>query len=64
MKKYLMHLIFVLILLFLFLHFSTRMNEPFVVMTPPRSNKKLKRSNSNKNLKKSNSKKKSYCVIS
>ncbi len=45
-----------LLLLFLFLHFSTRMNEPFVVMTPPH---KVKRSN-----KKNSIKKKSFCVIS
>lgn len=56
MKKYLLHLIFVLLLLFLFLHFSTKMNEPFVVMTPPH---KVKRSN-----KKNSIKKKSFCVIS
>lgn len=56
MKKYLMHLIFVLLLLFFFLHFSTRMtNESFVVMTPPHTIKDYK---------KNHDKKKSYCVIS
>jgi len=54
MKKYLMHLIFVLLLLLLFLHFSTRMNEPFVVMTPPHTINDYK---------KNNSKKKSFCII-
>lgn len=56
MKKYLLHLIFVLLLLFLFLHFSTKMNEPFVVMTPPHTIKDYK--------KKHDRKKNSFCVIS
>ena len=55
MKKYLRYLIFVILLLFLFSHFSTRMNEPFVVMTPPHTIKDYK---------KNTDRKKSYCVIS
>ena len=57
MKKYLMHLIFVLLLLFLFLHFSTRLAvEPFVVMTPPHTVHDYKKNHDRK--------KNSFCVIS
>ena len=56
MKKYLMHLIFVLLLLLLFLHLSTKMSEPFVVMTPPRTIKDYKKNHDRK--------KKSFCIIS
>ena len=55
MKKYLMYLVFVLLLLFVFSHFSTRINEQFVVMTPPHTIKDYK---------KNTDRKKSYCVIS
>lgn len=55
MKKYLVHVTFVLLLLFLGLHFSTKMNESFVVMTPPHTIKDYK---------KKHDRKKSFCVIS
>ena len=55
MKKYLLHLIFILLLLFLFLHFSTRLNESFVVMTPPHTVHDYKKNHDRK--------KKSYCII-
>jgi hypothetical protein len=60
MKKYLLHLIFVLLLLFLFLHFSTRMNEPFVVMTRPHTVHDYKKNTQEKRRSKSNS----SCIIS
>lgn len=55
MKKYLMHLTFVLLLFFLGLHFSSRMSETFVIMTPPHTIKDYK---------KNHDRKKSFCVIS
>ena len=55
MKKYLMHLIFVLLLLLLFIRLSSRMNEPFVIMTPPHTIHDHK---------KNHDRKKSFCVIS
>ena len=56
MKKYLLHLIFILLLLFLFLHFSTRLNESFVVMTPPHTVHDHKKNQDRK--------KNSFCIIS
>jgi hypothetical protein len=57
MKKYLIHLIFVLLLLLLFLKLLStgKDNEPFVVMTPPHTIKDNK---------KNYDRKKSFCVIS
>jgi hypothetical protein len=56
MKKYLLHLIFVLLLLLLFLHMLSRTDESFVVMTPPHTIKDYKKNHDRK--------KKSYCIIS